>query len=539
MKLRLQFPHLRPPDIFDFEGTTLLRSAWFTGVVRAVLVFVALADGVLSLELWTLRSPNARSAATAVLQVVAPIRPVMALALAGLALYLATRPKRAFGRVLLALAVAAALLSLKSGRQALVVVALLDGFVALVAGSLWPEEGDRPSSRLGWSLLGVAAAAVTVSVWLLLNEHLGPHTTPTFTLPLVLAFAAGVLGLIVLDRNPPLPGRWDPDVLPIYLGAGRSGVSPFALMRDKLHFWASDRSSFLAYACRAGVALVLGPAIGLREVSPAVLRQFRLNCKRCGWRPAFYQVPAETLADLPGTHRLMIGSEAFVDIGSFGLKGRAMANLRHQVTKAQRLGVHMEMRPETEIPWPLRSAMGRLSADAVARSLLGEMSFSVGSREEPPLVERTAGVAVDSERRLLGYVTWLWVPATELVVLDEVRRSPQAPAGTMELLIVSSLLEFRGRARRASLGLAPFTGAKHATGLAVAEAFLRKVTGLRSLSPGLYAFKAKFEPVWEPRYLVVERVADLAPVIVALLLVHYPGLTRRWWNRGRSLLRLS
>ena len=539
MKLRLQFPNLRPAEIFDFEGIPLLRSAWFTGVVRAVLVFVALADGMLSLELWTLRSPNARSAASAALQVVAPVRPVVALGLAGLALYLATRPKRAFGRVLLVLAVCAALLSLKSGRQALVVVALLDGFFALMAGSLWPEQGDRLSSRLGWSLLGVAAAAVTLSVWMVLNEHLGPRATPTFTLPLVLGFAAGVLGLIVLDRNPPLPGRWDPDALPIYLASGRSGVSPFTLMRDKLHFWAGDQSSFVAYACRAGVALVLGPAVGPSGASPGVLREFRLTCKRCGWRPAFYQVPAETLADLPGTRRLMIGSEAFVDIESFGLKGRAMANLRHQVTKAQRLGVQVETHAEAEIAWTERSAMGRLSAEAAARSLLGEMSFSVGRWEEPPLVERTVGLAVDSERRLLGYVTWLWVPAAELVVLDEVRRSPQAPAGTIELLIASSLLEFRGRARRASLGLAPFTGARHATGLAVAEAFLRRVIGFRSLSPGLYAFKAKFGPVWEPRYLVAERIADLAPVMVALLLVHYPRLTRRWWSRGRSLLRLS
>src|SRR5262249_26653525 len=81
-------------------------------------------------------------------------------------------------------------------------------------------------------------------------------------LPLVLAFASGMVGLILLDRSPPMPGGWDPAVLPLYIAAGRSAVSPFALMRDKRHFWASDRSSFLAYACRVGVALALGPAVG-------------------------------------------------------------------------------------------------------------------------------------------------------------------------------------------------------------------------------------------------------------------------------------
>jgi len=183
--------------------------------------------------------------------------------------------------------------------------------------------------------------------------------------------------------------------------------------------------------------------------------------------------------------------------------------------------------------------MRQLASEVVARSPLGEMSFSVGSREEPPLIERTVGLAFEPQGRLSGYVTWLWLPAGEMFVLDEVKRSPGARAGTTELLIATSLMEFRGRARRASLGLAPLTGARHAPGLAVLESFLLKALRVRSLSPGLYAFKAKFEPAWEPRYLVVEAMADLAPVLLALLLVHYPELTRRWWSWSRGILRLS
>jgi len=518
---------------------TLQLSPWLAAVARPVLVFIALADGLLSLELWTLRSPHARSAATAALQAVAPARPLVALALAGSALYLATRPKRAFRRILLVLALAATLLSMESGQGILVAAALIDGLVALLASSLWSEEGDRLSSRLGWSLLGVAVAALGAGTWLLLNEHRGPHTMPALALPLLLAFAAGVVGLILLDRSPPMPGGWDPDVLPLYLAAARSAVSPFALMRDKRHFWATDRRSFLAFGCRTGVALALGPAIGPPGASIAAYQEFRSACRARGWRPAVYQVPAETISELPGTRRLMIGSEALVDVEAFGLKGRAMANLRHQVTKAQRLGVGVEMLPESRVPWAARSAMDRLAAEVVARSLLGDMSFSVGRREEPPLLERTVGLAFDGRRQLVGYVTWLWLPAAEMFVLDEVKRGPKAPAGTTELLIATSLLEFRGRARRASLGLAPFTGARHAAGLAVVEGFLLKVLGVRSLSPGLFAFKAKFEPAWEPRYLIVEGVADLAPVLLALFLLHYPELTRRWWSLGRSILRLS
>jgi len=199
----------------------------------------------------------------------------------------------------------------------------------------------------------------------------------------------------------------------------------------------------------------------------------------------------------------------------------------------------VEILHESKVTWADRAAMRQLASELVAHSLLGEMSFSVGRLEEPPLVQRTVGLAFDGQRRLAGYVTWHWLPAAEMYVLDEVKRSPQARAGTTELLIATSLMEFRGRARRASLGLAPLTGARHAAGLAAAESFLLKVVGVRSLSPGLYAFKAKFQPAWEPRYLIVEGMGDLAPVLLALLLVHHPGLTRRWWSLSRGLVRPS
>src|SRR5262249_57508689 len=114
------------------------------------------------------------------------------------------------------------------------------------------------------------------------------------------------------------------------------------------------------------------------------------------------------------------------------------------VATAQRVGGGRDVLSGWQAPWGVPSAMGRLAAGAVVRSLLGDMSFSVGRRQEPPLLERTVGLAFDGRRQLVGYVTWLWLPAAEMFVLDEVKRGPQAPAGTTELLIAASLLEFRG-----------------------------------------------------------------------------------------------
>jgi lysylphosphatidylglycerol synthetase-like protein (DUF2156 family) len=494
-------------------------------LLRAVLIFTVLAVGLLSLEGWAQHHRSLQWAAQVMLGLPAPARPPIALAVAATALYLATRPKRAFRRILVALAVAVAWLSLGSGRQGLVVVALLDAAVAMLASSLWTEESDPVSSRLGWSLLGVALPLSGLSAWLLLAAHRAPHPVPVFTIPLAVAFLAAVGGFALLDRNPPLPARQDAEAARrLYRDRGRSGVAPFALMRDKAHFWAAERDAFVAFGCSTGVAMALGPPIGPAGAARRLNDEFRHACRRRGWRPAWYQVSEADAAALPGAMRLPVGREALVDVARFSLDGRAMANLRHQVTKAGRLGVSVEVREAADVPRAVRSAMRALADELAAGSSLGEMAFSVGRRDDPADVERSVALAYADGGGLAGYATWLWVPAAGAVVLDEVKRAPFAPSGTVELLIERSLTEFRGRAGVASLGIAPIVG--------VGTALIARTLGVRSASAGLGAFKAKFRPAWEPRYLVVERPVDVPAVLLAVLLLHHPALLAR--SRGRS-----
>ena len=211
-----------------------------------------------------------------------------------------------------------------------------------------------------------------------------------------------------------------------------------------------------------------------------------------------------------------------------------MSKLRHDVTRARRNGVTVSVVAEPDLDAETRRALERIDREAGQARRLGEMTFSVGRRDDPSEVERIFGLAYDGEGWLTAYVTWLAVPAAATMVLDVVHRGSRVPPGTLDLLIYSCLDHFKGRAVRASLGLAPLTGARHAAGLAVVESVLRLSLGVSSLSPGLYSFKAKFNPTWERRYLVVERVFDLPAVLAATLLLHYPGLSQRISALGRT-----
>ncbi|HZV53229.1 MAG TPA: phosphatidylglycerol lysyltransferase domain-containing protein [Candidatus Dormibacteraeota bacterium] len=507
------------------------------GLLRAGVGLVALADTALSLEAWGWRSPQAHAAERLLLDVIAPMRPAATLVAGVAAIYLATRPKRAFRRMLVGLVTAAGLLSLVASEPGLLAAAGAVCLALLQAGWLWPEEGDPVSSRVGWSMLFAVAAAAAGTGWLVVLAHRGHRLLAWMPLLAGLALAAVVSGIALLDRNPPLPGEYDlGQALRRYREQGRSGVCPFALMRDKRHFWSSDRVAFLGFGCRVGVALVLGPGIGPEAALPRLYAEFLAACRVRGWRPAFYQV-AEGVANRTGARvRLVVGSEAVIDVDRFGLDGPAMARLRHEVSRARRRGVGVRVVAEPDLEPEELAAIRDLAARVEERRPFGPMAFSTGRWGDPPGVERLVGLAHDGEGRLVAYVTWLVLPAASTVVLDEVKRAPGAPGGAVDLLIAGCLTAFKGRVARASLGLAPVVGAQVAARLAGFEGFLRRALRVANVSPGLYAFKAKFAPSWEPRYLLVETVLDLPRVALAGFLLHYPELGRRVLPRlGRAL----
>ena len=509
-------------------------------LVRALLTFVAVADAVLAVQFWFLHvhvHHHQRTAGDLALVGLASMKVLGALLLAGAAVYLATRPKRAFRRILVLITVFAALAGLAASQRVLVAVAVTDCLAALLAFSLWPEVGNRRSSQLGWALLGGSVAA---TAWLFLLQKPDQRMGFLFALVLGLALVAAISSIALLDRNPSLPStRSLPRALAVYRAHARAGVSPFALMRDKRHFTAFDEQAFLAFASRAGSALALGPAIGAPDSAAGLEAEFRSAARHRGWRPAFYQVPEETADRMGRSVRLAIGSEALVDIPGFGLEGSTMAKLRHDVARARRQGISFELKEEPELDHATAAALEAIDHQAERARKLGEMTFSVGRRDDPVGIDRTYGLAYDRDGRLVAYVTWLWLPAVATMVLDEVKRHDQAPAGALDLAIFESLDHFKGRAARASLGLAPMTGGRRAGSWALTESVLRRILGISSVNRGLYSFKAKFSPSWERRYLVVERVFDLPAALTATLLLHYPGLVRRWRELGWTRLRLA
>jgi lysylphosphatidylglycerol synthetase-like protein (DUF2156 family) len=470
------------------------------------LTVMVLGAAALSLQAWFSNRHVWRTAGFVAATALAKAAIVLVLVLIVAGLLVALRPKRTVQQALMVTALANVVLGIVTGRPVLALAGAIGFALIVIARSLWWELSDTRASRLGRFIL-LAATGLVVALFLL--ERPKGTLIALFTLIFLIALGAGLWGLLLLVRNAPLPSSIGP-LATVYEEYARAGISPFTLMHDKRYFWNREGTAYLAYAARAGAAIVLGPGVGPSAALPSLYAEFREESHRRGWRVGFYQVPQAMADEFGWGHGYRIGSEAIVDLEGLTLDGPVMAKLRHEVSRAQRNRVNVMIVPDAAITAQTRRAMRGLTEMRAHNRHFGEMGFSVGHGDDVPAVPTTVGLAHDAAGQLVAYVTWLSLPAARGVALDAMRRRADAPGGTMDLLLYTGLEHFKGRASWASLGLAPAGG---------------------PAACGLSAFKTKFRPTWEARYLVSERLIDWPVLAASTLLLHYPRLAHHWTGR--------
>jgi phosphatidylglycerol lysyltransferase len=474
--------------------------------LRMGLTVMVLGAAALSLQAWLSNRHVWRTAGFVAATALTKAAVVLVLVLVVAGLLVALRPKRTVQQALMVTALANILLGIVTGRPVLALAGAIGFALIVMARSLWWELSDTRASRLGRFIL-LAATGLVVALFLV--ERPKGTLIALFTLVLLIALGAGLWGLLLLVRNAPLPSSIGP-LATVYEEYARAGISPFTLMHDKRYFWNCEGTAYLAYAARAGAAVVLGPGVGPAAALPMLYAEFREESHRRGWCVGFYQVPQAMADEFGWGHGYRIGSEAIVDLDRLTLEGSVMAKLRHEVSRALRNGVTVTVLPDVAITLPTRRAMRGLTEMRIHNRHFGEMGFSVGRGDDVPAVPTTVGLAHDAGGELVAYATWLSLPAARGVSLDAMRRRADAPGGTMDLLLYGGLQHFKGTASWASLGLAPAGG---------------------PAACGLSAFKTKFRPAWEPRYLVAERLIDWPVVAASTLLLHYPRLAQHLTGR--------
>ncbi|MDB5057313.1 MAG: hypothetical protein JWO59_785 [Chloroflexi bacterium] len=322
--------------------------------------------------------------------------------------------------------------------------------------------------------------------------------------------------------------RYDAD------GADAQGIAnsiwAYAAESDKSVFVSADGAGFVSYRRCGGVALAAGDPVCAPERRVAVAGEFAQFCRDRGMIPAFYQV-LHTDVDTyqsSGFRAVKIGEEATIDVRRFTLAGKKIANVRHCVTHAEREGLaaeaYLDGVHDPEIFEELETVSNAWLGSRAGR---GEMGFSMGGFGRNEMASACVVLARDSANKVRAFVTFRRVAGGREVVLDLMRREPDAPSGTIDFLIARALMYFQEAGiDRASLSLAPLAKVRGDGRLPLMERMLdllydkgNNVYRYRSL----FNFKRKFAPTWEPRYLVYPAGAiNLLQVLMAITIVHLP-----------------
>jgi phosphatidylglycerol lysyltransferase len=313
--------------------------------------------------------------------------------------------------------------------------------------------------------------------------------------------------------------------------SAQSATLPFlAFVRDKALLFDGSRRGFLMYGVQGRTWVALGDPVGPEELRRDLVRRFLGRCDDYAGRGIFYQVGKDSLhlyADF-GLTFAKLGEEAHVPLLGFSFEGPDRKPLRNALRRMERDGGTFRVLPREEVAAAVPS-LRAVSDDWLSRRGASEKGFSLGFFE-PAYVRRFPAAVIEQEGRIVAFATVWPGPGRVELSVDLMRQLGSAPKNTMEVLFVQLMLWGAGQGyERFNLGMAPLSGLE-ASPVAPLWARLGGVVYRRGEAfynfQGLRAFKEKFHPTWEPRYLAYPGGLSLPGVLADVSALVAGGYTR-------------
>lgn len=293
-----------------------------------------------------------------------------------------------------------------------------------------------------------------------------------------------------------------------------------ALTGDKRFLTSSSGRSFIMYQRRGHSWIVMGDPVGAREEWADLLWQLRDRADAAQGRLLLYQISADVLptAIELGLQIVKYGEEARIDLSTFTLDGPAARPLRYADRRAEREGARFAVVPAAQVP-DIMDELAAISARWLGAKGHREKGFSVG-RFDPDYMAHFDCAVVRHEGRIVAFANiWKTADRSELSV-DLMRHDDAIPYGTMDFLFTRLMRWGREQGYASfNLGIAPLSGLE-ARRLAPLWAKLgallyRHGEALYGFE-GLRAYKDKFSPQWQPRFLAGSGGLSLGRALIDL-----------------------
>lgn len=278
-----------------------------------------------------------------------------------------------------------------------------------------------------------------------------------------------------------------------------------ALTGDKHFLFSEDRDAFVMYGVAGSTWVVMGDPIGPREAWLDLLWRLRERADQAQGRLLLYEIsaPALELAIGMGLRIMKFGEEALIDLPAFRLDVPELRSARRAARAAANKGADFRIVPAGEVP-AIMDELELVSNEWLTGKEQEEKSFSLG-RFSRSYIEQFDVAVVTVGGRIVAFANLWLTPNRHEASVDLMRHRMDAPAGTMDYLFAELMLWARREGyARFSLGMAPLSGIEDrrlAPAWARIGAFVfrhgERLYGFR----GLRAYKEKFAPHWEARYV--------------------------------------
>lgn len=303
---------------------------------------------------------------------------------------------------------------------------------------------------------------------------------------------------------------------------GQSSLARLALLPDKAYYFSPTDQSVVAYVPKERVALVLGDPIGPLSDRRETILAFRDFCHRNDWVPVFYEAVPEQLPlyHSLGFHAVQIGEEAIVDLATFNLKGKANQNLRTAVNRLTKTGHRVEVY-EPPISDTLIQQLKPVSDEWLRNKQGSEKRFSIAWFDPDHLRDCPIGVVYDRNNAIIAFTNLLAGYHRREVTVDLMRHCSAVEKGTMDFLFVSLMQHFQKLDYDSfNFSLSPLAGVGTSPQSQRIERglnyFFKHLNQFYNFQ-GVHQFKEKYQPRWEPRYLVYPSHGLLPDIAVALV----------------------
>lgn len=316
-----------------------------------------------------------------------------------------------------------------------------------------------------------------------------------------------------------LPTKEELDIATIIVHDSNTTDHHLVLTGDKYILWSDTKKSFLMFGVTNKFWIAMGDPVGDPSEFEQLVWRFRESADKVAAQVAFYEIGIHNIPlylDL-GLSLIKLGQQALIPLDSFGLEGKKRQNFRSAINKYQREGFSFEIVYANQVESILPN-LKRISDAWLAEKNAKEKRFSLGFFNEEYLRHCELAV-VKKDGEIYAFCNLWALNNRRQVSIDLMRYLPGTPNGIMEYLNISLALWAKEQGfTYFCLGMAPLSGLEnHALAPLwhkVGNTIFKSGSDFYNFE-GVYFYKDKFNPVWQPVYLAAPPGLQTASALLA------------------------